>query len=39
MPMDKKTKNILQSIFWVAVAVVLVYFCLRSIDWEQFMRP
>lgn len=37
MRMDKKTKNILQSIFWVVVAVVLVYFCLRSIDWEQFM--
>lgn len=36
MLMDKKTKNILRSLFWVAVAVVLVYFCLRSIDWEQF---
>lgn len=35
--MDKKTKNILQSIFWIAVAVVLVYFCIRSIDWEQFV--
>ncbi len=34
--MDKKTKNILQYLFWIAVAVVLVYFCLRSIDWEQF---
>jgi len=37
MLMDKKTKNILRSLFWVAVAVVLVYFCLRSVDWEQFM--
>lgn len=37
MPMDKKTKNILRSLFWVAVAVVLVYFCLRSVDWEEFM--
>ncbi len=36
--MDKKTKNILQYIFWIAVAVVLVYFCLRSIDWEQFLQ-
>ena len=35
--MDKKTKNILQSVFWIAVAIVLVYLCLRSIDWEQFM--
>jgi hypothetical protein len=34
--MDKKTKSILQYVFWIAVAVVLVYFCLRSIDWEQF---
>lgn len=34
--MDKRTKNILTSIFWVVVAGVLVYFCLRSIDWKQF---
>jgi len=34
--MDKKANNILQYIFWGAVAVVLVYFCLRSIDWKQF---
>ena len=36
--MDKKTKNIIQYIFWIAVAVVLVYFCLKSIDWDQFMQ-
>lgn len=36
--MDKKAKNILQYAFWIAVAVVLVYFCLRSIDWAQFME-
>lgn len=36
--MDKKTKNILSSLFWVAVAAVLVCFCLRSIDWEQFAQ-
>jgi hypothetical protein len=36
--MDKKAKNILQYLFWIAVAVVLVYFCLRSIDWEQFSQ-
>ena len=38
MLMDKKTKNILRSLFWGAVSVVLVYFCLRSVDWEQFMQ-
>ena len=36
--MDKKAKNILQYLFWIAVAVVLVYFCLRNIDWEQFVQ-
>ena len=38
MDMDKKkkTKNIFQYAFWGIVAVVLVYFCLRSIDWSQF---
>lgn len=36
--MDKKTRNILQYLFWAAVAVVLVYFCFRSIDWNQFMQ-
>ncbi len=35
--MQKKTKNTLQYLFWAAVAVVLVYFCFRSIDWAQFM--
>lgn len=34
--MEKKTKNRLQYLLWTAVAVVLVYFCFRSIDWEQF---
>lgn len=32
--MDKK--KTLQSIFWALVAVVLVWLCFRSIDWEQF---
>ena len=36
--MQKKTKNTLQYLFWAAVAVVLVYFCFRSIDWAQFME-
>lgn len=34
--MDKKVKNILSYVFWGTVAVVLVYFCLRSVDWSQF---
>ena len=34
--MDKKVKNILSYVFWAVVAVVLVYFCLRAVDWEQF---
>lgn len=32
--MDKK--KTIQSIFWALVAVVLVWLCFRSIDWEQF---
>lgn len=34
--MVAKAKNILSYGFWAAVAVVLVYFCLRSVDWTQF---
>lgn len=36
--MDKKVKNTLRYLFWAAVAVVLVYFCFRSIDWGQFSQ-
>ena len=36
--MDKKAKNILQYAFWIVVAVVLVYFCLRSVDWDKFIE-
>ena len=35
--MQKKTKNILSYLFWASVAVVLVYFCFRRIDWAQFI--
>lgn len=35
--MDKKTKNILQYVFWTAIAVVLIWFCIRAIDWEDFL--
>lgn len=36
--MESRVKNILKYLFWAAVAVVLVYFCFRSIDWEQFWQ-
>ena len=36
--MDNKVKNILQYIFWTAVAVVLVWFCVKAIDWKEFLR-
>ena len=36
--MDKKSRNILRSVFWGVVALALVYLCLRSIDWPQFMQ-
>ena len=34
--MQKKTRNILSYVFWMALAVVLVWFSLRSVDWKQF---
>jgi len=36
--MDKKVKNILSYVFWGALALVLVYFCLRRIDWAVFFE-
>ncbi len=36
--MQKKTKNILSYLFWMAVAAVLVFFCLRNINWSQFLQ-
>lgn len=36
--MEKKTKNILTSAFWIAVAAVLVYFCFRGVDWKEFLQ-
>ena len=35
--MDNKVKNILKSFFWTAVAVVLVWFCIKAIDWKEFL--
>ena len=35
--MDNKVKNILKSFFWTAVAVVLVWFCIKAIDWREFL--
>ena len=34
--MQKKTANILSYVFWMALAVVLVWLSVRSIDWKQF---
>ena len=34
--MDKKVKNILSYVFWGAVAVLLIWLCMRSVDWSQF---
>ena len=34
--MDKKTKNILSYAFWTLVAGLLIWFCLRAVDWAQF---
>lgn len=34
--MDKKTKNILGYAFWTIVAGILIWFCLRAVDWKQF---
>ena len=34
--MTKKSQNILRYGFWIAVAVVLLYFCLRAVDWREF---
>lgn len=36
--MDKKAKNILGYAFWTALAAVLVYFCLRGVDWTDFLE-
>ena len=36
--MDKKTKNILRYVFWLLVAALLVYFCIRKIDWSEFRQ-
>ena len=34
--MQKKTANILSYLFWTALAVVLVWLSVRTIDWKQF---
>ena len=31
-------KKVLKYLFWAVVAAVLVYFCVRSIDWALFME-
>ena len=34
--MDKKSRNILRYCFWGALAVVLLWLCLRAVDWAAF---
>ena len=34
--MDKKSRNILRYVFWGLVAVLLVWLCLRAVDWTAF---
>ena len=36
--MDKKTGKWLSSVFWVAVAVLLVWLCFRRMDWTHFVQ-
>lgn len=31
-------KKVLKYLFWAAVAVVLVYFCVRNINWTEFVN-
>ena len=35
--MDKNLKNIFRYIFWTAVAVVLVWFCVKAVNWNEFL--
>jgi len=34
--MEKKTKNILKYAVWIVLAVLLLYFSFRGVDWKQF---
>ena len=34
--MDRRVKDILKYILWIAVAVLLLYFCFRRVDWKNF---
>ena len=36
--MDKKTKNTIQYVFWTAVALVLLWFCFRAVNWNEFLE-
>ena len=36
--MDKKTKDILKYILSLALAVVLVWYAFRSVDWTAFLE-
>ena len=34
--MDAKTSKILKNAFWTALALVLLYFCFKGVDWKEF---
>ena len=36
--MNDKTFKILRSVFWGLLAVVLLWFCFRGVDWQEFWR-
>ena len=36
--MNDKTFKILRSVFWALLAVVLLWFCFRGVDWQEFWK-
>ena len=34
--MEKRVSNALNYLLWLAVAVVLLYFCFKGVDWKAF---
>ncbi|MBO4585573.1 MAG: flippase-like domain-containing protein [Bacteroidales bacterium] len=36
--MDKKKNGILTYVIWTVLAVVLIYFCFRSVEWDSFLE-
>jgi hypothetical protein len=36
--MNEKTLKILRSVFWAVLALVLLWFCFRGVDWAEFWK-